>query len=144
MSTNENKLLVRRYYEQIINTGNVVDLAKFISPEYVEVYENKRHHIGLEGAKAHVLGVRKTYPDLHLNIEQQIAEDEWVVTRVTARGTHMGVWLGMKPTGEKLEITAINIDRVVEGRIVEHSGAANMLEPLMRIGAIHIAESAEE
>jgi len=138
--TDENKLLVRRYYEEVVNTGDVNQLAEFISPAYVEVHNNTRHPIGLEGAKEHVLGVRETYPDLHLTVEQQIAEGEWVVTCVTARGTHEGVWLGMRPTGEKVEMTAVNIDRVVDGRIVEHSGAANLLEPFLEIGAIRIAD----
>jgi hypothetical protein len=79
--------------------------------------------------------VREIYPDLRLTVEQQIAEGEWVATRVTARGTHRGgVWLGMKPTGKSVEITAVNIDRVVDGRIVEHGGAANLLEPMLAIG----------
>ena len=50
----------------------------------------------------------------------------------------------MKPTGKKVEITAVNIDRVVGGRIVEHDGAANLLEPLLRIGAIRISEPIDE
>ena len=144
MSTDNNKTLVRRYYEEVVNTGDVDKLAEFVSPEYVEVHNNTRHPVGLEGAREHVLGIRKTYPDLHLTIEQQIAENDWVVTRVTARGTHQGTWLGMKPTGKKLEMTAVNIDRVVDGRIVEHGGAANLLEPLLEIGAIRITEPVEE
>ena len=142
MAVDDNKLLVRRYYEEVVNTGHVNGLADFISPEYVEVHNNTRHSIGLEGAKEHVIGVRETYPDLHLTVEQQIAEGEWVVTRVTARGTHQGVWLGMTPTGKKVEMTAVNIDRVVDGRIVEHGGAANLLEPLLGIGAIRVADPA--
>jgi predicted ester cyclase len=140
VSAEQNKLLVRRYLEEVVNTGNVNDLAAFISPDYVEVHHNTRHAIGLEGAKRHVLGVRQTYPDLHLTVEQQIAEGDWVVTRVTARGTHRGVWLGMKPTGKVVTMTAVNIDRVVDGRIVEHGGAANLLEPFLEIGAIKVAE----
>jgi predicted ester cyclase len=136
VSAEENKVLVRRYYEEIVNTGNVDRLAEFISPDYVEVYNNTRQAIGVEGAKEHVLGVRKTYPDLHLTVEQQIAEGEWVVTRVTARGTHEGVWLGMRPTGKEVEVSIVNIDRVVDGRIVQHGGAANLLEPLLEIGAV--------
>ena len=138
MSNDENKTLVRRYYEQVVNTGKVEEIAGFISPDYVEVHDNKRHPIGLNGAKEHVSGVRQTYPDLHLTVEQQIAEGEWVVTRVTMRGTHRGAWQGIKPTGKAVEMTAVNIDRVVGGRIVEHGGAANLLEPLLRIGAIRV------
>ncbi len=96
--TEENKLLVRRFYEEVVNTGDVERLEGLISPDYVEVHNNTRHPAGIAGAKEHVLGSRRTYPDLHLTVEQQIAEGEWVVTRVTARGTHQGVWLGMKPT----------------------------------------------
>lgn len=144
MSADESKLLVRRYYEEVVSTGNVDRLAEFISPDYVEVYNNTRYPVGLEGAKEHVLGVRNTYPDLHLTVEQQIAEGEWVATCVTARGTHKGVWLGMRPTGQKLEMSGVNIDRVVDGRIVEHGGAANLLEPFLEIGAIRIADPVEE
>lgn len=140
MTVHENKLLVRRYYEEVVNTGDVSALADFISPRYVEVYGEQRHSVGLEGARSHVLGVRETYPDLRLTVEQQIAEGEWVVTRVTARGTHRGIWLGMRPTGKRVEMTAVNIDRVVDGRIVEHGGAADLLRPLLDIGAIRIAD----
>lgn len=138
MSTEENKRLVRRYYEDGVSTGDIERLAEFIAPDYVEVHENVRHEVGLEGAREHVLGVRKTYPDLRLTVGQQIAEGEWVVSRVTMRGTHRGEWMGMKPTGKAVEMTAVNVDRVVDGRIVEHGGAANLLEPLLKIGAIQV------
>ena len=136
MTSDQNKLVVRRYIEEVANTGNVDRTAEFISPEYVEVHRSTRYPIGLDGARKHVLGVRQTYPDLHLTIDRQVAEGDWVVTQVTARGTHRGSWLGMKPTGRAVEITAVNVDRVVGGRIVEHGGAANLLKPLPEIGAV--------
>lgn len=138
MSIDKNKLLIRRFIEEVINTGNVDEIEKFISPDYVEVHEGTRHPIGIEGAKAHILGVRQTYPDLHLIIEQQIAEGEWVATCITARGTHKGSWLGMKPTGKAVAFTGVNINRVVNDKIVEHGGAANLFEPLLEIGAIKV------
>ncbi len=139
MSTDENKLLVRRYYEEIVNTGSVDEIAAFISPDYRELNDKSGRVHGVEGAKEHVLGVRRTYPDLHVTIEQQIAEGEWVVTLVTARGTHRGPWLGMQPTGKAVEITGVNVDQVVGGRIQTHGGAANLLEPLLEIGAVRPA-----
>jgi predicted ester cyclase len=138
MSTENNKRLVRRYIEEVVNTGNVEKLAEFLAPDYTEVYNNVRYALGLEGAKQHILGGRRTYENLHLTVEQQIAEGDWVVTRATARGTHRGGWLGTKPTGKTVELTVVNIDKVVEGRIVEHGGAANMLEPLLEAGAIRV------
>ena len=144
MTIDQNKLVVRRYIEEIVSTGNVDRISEFISPDYVEVYRGTRHSIGLEGARKHVLGVRQTYPDLHLTIDRQVAEGDWVVTQVTARGTHRGTWLGMKPTGKAVEITAVNVDRVVGGLIVEHGGAANSLEALLDIGAVRVVGSETE
>lgn len=138
MSLEKNKSLVRRFYEEVVNTGKVDLIENFLSPDYSEVFDGKRHKVGIEGAKAHIIGVRQTYPDLHLTMEQQIAEGEWVATCITAKGTHKGVWLGIKPTGKAVVYTGVNIDRVVEGRIVEHGGAANMLGPLLEIGAIKV------
>jgi len=134
----ENKRLVRRYIEEVVNTGDVTRLADFIAPDYVEVYRNIRYAMGLEGARRHITGVRETYPDLRVRIDQQIAEGDWVASAITARGTHRGMWLGIKPTGRVVEFTGVNLDKVVGGRIVEHGGAANLLEPLLEIGAVRV------
>jgi predicted ester cyclase len=138
MSEENNKQVVRGYIEEVVNTGDVERLGEFIGPEYVEVFNNVKYESGLEGAKQHILGVRETYADLQLTIEKQIAEGDWVVTEVTARGIHKGEWLGMKPTGKAVEFSCVNVDKVVDGRIVEHGGAANMLEPLLGIGAVRV------
>lgn len=139
MSLEDNKRLVRRYYSDVVSTGAIGLIDQFIAPNYVEVHEGKRFELGIEGAKQHVLGVRHTYPDLVVRVDQQIAEGEWVASCVIAIGTQEGEWIGIKPTGKHFEFTGVNIDRVVNGRIVEHGGAANLLLPLLQSGAIRIA-----
>ncbi len=138
MSETDNKLLVRRYIEEVINTGDISNIEQYVSDDYTEVFEGKRYPLGINGAREHILGVRKTYPDLTLTIDLQIGEGEYVATSITAQGTHEGEWLGIKPTGKMVRYTGVNIDRVVNGRIVEHGGAANMLGPLLEIGAVRI------
>jgi predicted ester cyclase len=138
MSTIENKSIIRKYIEEVINTGNVSELEKYVSADYTEVFEGKRYPMGVKGAKEHIIGVRQTCPDLTLRIDQQIAEGDYVATSITARGTHSGVWLGIKPTGKVVTYTGVNVDRVVNGLIVEHGGAANLLGPLLEIGAVRI------
>ncbi|MBN2410267.1 ester cyclase [candidate division KSB1 bacterium] len=138
MSINDNKLLVRGFIEEIINTGKIEKIENFISPDYTEVHEGKRYPVGVKGAKEHILGVRQTYPDLTLTVDLQIAEGDWVATCITARGTHKGSWLGIKPTGKAIVYTGVNINKVVDGRIVEHGGAANLLGPLLEIGAVQV------
>jgi predicted SnoaL-like aldol condensation-catalyzing enzyme len=73
MSTEDNKAIVRRFYQEVVNTGNVDGIEELVSDEYTEVVDGERHSVGIEGAKAHVTGVRQTYPDLRLSIERQIA-----------------------------------------------------------------------
>jgi predicted ester cyclase len=138
MSIESNRRLVRDYYERVVSTGAVERILEFIAPDSVEVSEGAVYPVGQAGARDHILGVRRTYPDLRLAVEQQIAEGEWVVTRVLMRGTHEGEWLGIRPTGQPVEMRAENVDRLVNGRIVEHGGAANLLEPLLKIGAVRV------
>ena len=142
--TQQNKLLIRRFIEEIGNTGDVTHLDQFVSPECIATDGKVRVRCGAAGMADHVRAVRETYPDLHLTVGNQIAEGEWVATQVTARGTHLGSWLGMAPTGKPVVITGVNVDRVVDGLIVEHGGAANTFEALLEIGAIRPVTSAEQ
>lgn len=136
----DKKELVSQYINQILNAGNIDKIEDFISRDYTEVYRKKRYPVGIEGARRHILGVRETYPDIHLEIDQQFTEGDWVITAYTMTGTHNGVWMNIKPTGKKIEVTGLNVDKVVDGKIVEHSGAANMFEGLLEIGAIKLTE----
>lgn len=138
MSTEANKALVRRYIEEMVNAGSVEGAEEVFDPCVAELMDGKRYEVGIAGMKEHILGVRQTYPDLHLTIDLQIAEGEWVATCITARGTHLGEWLGIKPTGKVLEYTGVNVDRIVNGRLVEHGGAANMLGPMLEAGLIRV------
>jgi len=136
MNKFDNKTIIRRYIEEIENTGDISNIQEFISDDYVEVYEGERYKIGIKGAIDHVLGVRRVYPDMKLTIENQINEDEWVVTIYTVTGTFIEEWFGMKPTGKPITFTGVNVDRIKDGKIIEHGGAANLLEPLMKAGVI--------
>ena len=136
MTIKDNKELIRKYIEEVINTGNINEIEKFISSNYAEIIEGKKHLVGIEGAKEHLMGVRQTYPDLKLTVDKQIAEGDWVATCITARGTHKGTWLGIKPTGRQVLFTGVNIEKVENGKITEHGGAANLLIQFLEIGAI--------
>ena len=63
-----------------------------------------------------------------------MAEGEWVAVRVTAEGTHTGEWMGIPATGKKIYLKGINLDRVVDGLIVEHYGEADTVAMLMQMG----------
>lgn len=136
MSVEENKKLIRDYFEKVVNPAKVDKIAEYLAPEYTELSAGQKRVIGIEGEMEHILGVKNTYPDLIIELNQLIAEGEWVVSCVTARGTHTGHWLGMRPTGKPVTITAVNVHHIVDGKIIAHRGAANTFEALLEIGAI--------
>jgi predicted ester cyclase len=136
MGKSENIKIISRYIEEIENTGDVSNVQEFISEDYVEVYEGERWEIGIKGAIDHVLGVRRVFPDLKLTIENQISEGEWVVTVYSVTGTFKNEWFGMNPTGKPITFTGINVDRLKDGKIIEHGGAANLLDPLLKAGVV--------
>ena len=140
----DKKLVIRRFIDEVVNTGDLEHLAEFVSADCRESNDPTGQAVGLDSMRAHVRGVRTTFPDLRITVEQQIAEGDWVATRVTARATHVGWWLGIKPTGKAVAITGVNLDRVVNGRIVEQGGAANMFEALLSIGAIQAVGDTQE
>jgi predicted ester cyclase len=131
-----NKTIIRRFIDEVENTGDVSKIHEFISKDYVEIHDGKRYKISIQGAIDHVLGVRKVYPDLKLTVEHQISEGEWVVTIYSVTGTFEKEWFGMKPTGKPITYTGVNVDRVRDGKIIEHGGAANLLNPLLDAGVI--------
>jgi predicted ester cyclase len=143
MAPSDPRTVVRRYLEEVVNTGEVGRLAEFIAPGYVEVHAGRSYPLGLDGAREHVLGVRRTYPDLRVELGRQIQEGEWVASVVTAVGTHLGEWLGFRPTGRVIRMTAVNVDRVVDGLIVEHGGAADLFTPFLEAGAIRVVGPAD-
>jgi predicted ester cyclase len=138
MNTEANKRLVRAFYEDVVSTGDLDRVPEFVGPGCVETDGLTRVESGVEGMADHVRGVRDVYSDLRITVDRQIAEGEWVASVITARGTHEGEWLGMKPTGVAMVFTGVNIDRVVDGKIIEHGGAANMLIPFLETGAIRV------
>ena len=136
MEKTDNKKIIRRYTDEIENTGDISNIHEFIAEDYVEVFEGERYEIGIKGAIDHILGVRKVFPDLKLVIENQISEGDWVVSVYSVTGTFRDEWFGMKPTGKPITFTGVNVDRIKNGKILEHGGAANLLEPLLKAGAL--------
>jgi steroid delta-isomerase-like uncharacterized protein len=134
--TELNKVIARRFIEEVVNGGDLSRVAELVAHDCVETDGKVRIVSGIAGMAEHVRAVRAIYPDLHLSIVRQIAEGEWVATVILARGTHAREWLGMQPSGKTLSFSGVNVDRIVDGKIVEHGGAANMLEPFLTAGSL--------
>src|SRR5215217_1924575 len=126
MSAEENKVVVRRLIEEVYNRGNLDIADELLAPDYVDHTWPPGKYAGREGLKRSVAKQRAASSDLHINIEEQIAEGDKVVTWVISSGTHdRERFLGLAPTGERMTMKHIFISRVVEGRIVEVWGVGD-------------------
>lgn len=127
----ENKVLVRRYFEDIANAGNPSIASEIITSEHVADVQQLTTIL------------HTAFPDFHIAIEEQIAEGDKVVTRFTASGTHQGVWHSpfgiLQPTGKRFEHEGIRIFRVADGKLVETWGGADTLSQLQQLGLFSLA-----
>jgi len=131
-----NKEKIKYFYEQIASDNRIDEVPEYVSDTCTVRIGEQNIPFGIEGMKHHMVDVRKTYPDLKMTIIRQYCDGDYVISEFIMEGTHKGEWLGMKPTGKKISITGVDIDKVVDGKIVEHGGAANTFDALFEAGII--------
>lgn len=130
---NENKEIVKRYYAEVISGGDYSNLGSFVAAEYVD-HNAEDSGRGPEIVRNHIEAIRTTLPDFNMRVEQIFAEGDWVATRVSGRGTHQGEWMNIRPTGREIRLKGINLDRLQDGKIVEHWGEADTVNMLLQMG----------
>jgi steroid delta-isomerase-like uncharacterized protein len=122
-----NKALVRKFFEEVWSRGNVAALDEFLAPDFVVHDTLSREEGGTEDYKRAVAEQIAASSDFHVSIEEQIAEGEKVVTRHIDSGTHdQEEFEGFAPSGARITMENITINRVVEGKIVQERNVANI------------------
>ena len=134
----ENEALVRRYFEEIWDKGNLELIDELFTTNFVRhgPTATEGEVRGLEGFKGVVGMYRTAFPDLRVPIEDLIAEGDRVVSRWTARGTHQGELMGIAPTGNQASVTGMIVDRISGGRIEEEWVDYDTLHLMQQIGAV--------
>ncbi len=136
MSTEDNKALMSRFLEEVFNKKKLAALDEFIAPNQVDHTLPPFLPTTPEGTKQAINIFLKAFPDVHLTVEDMIAEGDKVVTRYTSRGTQKGVFMGIPPTGKQITISSIIIARIADGKIVEEWGLDDQMGMLQQLGII--------
>ncbi|MFE9933087.1 ester cyclase [Streptomyces sp. NPDC005533] len=136
MSSEENKRLVRRFYAEI-DKGNVEAMDELVAEDYRDHSPPPFPGLGSgrEGLKQAFRLFWEATPGTHV-IEDQIAEGDKVVTRLTARGVHQGDLPGIPATGNQLTMTGTVIHRIENGRLAEKWSDKDVLGFLQQLGVI--------
>jgi predicted ester cyclase len=135
----ENKAIARRIFE-VFNTGNLALADELVAADVIDHQPPPGIESGLAGFKQLVLMLRAGFPDLHVTVEDIIAEGDKVVGRTTIRGSHTGEFMGMAPTGKQFTMQAIDVMRFAGGKAVEHWGNQDDLGMMQQLGVIPTPE----
>ncbi len=139
ISLEKNKAIIRSLYEAD-NKKDLSILDNLISPDFLDPNFNLQ---GPEEYRQFELAFFKGFPDWIETIEDIIAEGDKVWVRFTATGTHKGEWLGLAPTGKKVTAKAVQIWRLVDGKVVAKDTIMDSLDTFIKLGVIIYTEKAK-
>ena len=118
-----NKAVIRRLIEEVLNGGQLEVIDELYDPELAGA------------ARRWITPFRASFPDVHMEILELIAEGEKVVGRFTCSATQLGAWLGHAPTGRRFErVDEVSIFRLRDGRIIQVWSLEDSLGRLQQLG----------
>lgn len=137
MAAEENKVLARRYLEEVYGKGNL-DVVDELIAEDVQDHEEFGDQVpaGRAGIKELVKAFRKAFPDISVTIDDAVSEGDRVFIRCSWEGTHQGELMGIEASGKRVYFTSMDEIRFSEGRIEEHWGVTDTLGLIHQLGAI--------
>lgn len=138
MFAEDNKTIVRRIFEDGENRGEVDAIAELTAPDFFDhdIHVETGIPGGPDDLREALIAIRNGFPDIHVTVEDILAEGDKVVVRNTWRGTHEGGFNGIPATGRKVEITGIVIWRITDGMISERWASIDTLGLLRQLGVI--------
>jgi steroid delta-isomerase-like uncharacterized protein len=133
----ENKQLIIKYFEEVWNSGKLEVLDEIISPAYINHNPGMANPVhGPEGLKPIVSWIRQAFPDLKYVIENMVVSETQVAVHTTMHGTHTGDFFGLAPTNKAIKVSQMQIERIVNNKIVEHWRVTDDLTMLRQLGQL--------
>jgi predicted ester cyclase len=140
MSTERNKALIRRLFEEGLNQNKPAVIDEVITPDFV-IYDSPLGTVrGPQAFRQGIEEFRKSFPDLHVTFEAEYADGDYVFHRGYVSGTHTGEFQGIPPTGRQIKIKTLDIWHVVNGKAVENWVQMDLLGLMQQIGAVPTPE----
>jgi steroid delta-isomerase-like uncharacterized protein len=122
------------FYDEVFRRRNVDAIDELLTEDFVEHTPAPGQAMDRQGAKDFIGQVLQAFPDLDVEIENEIAEGDTVSAVVRMTGTHRAEFAGVPATGRKVSVYAMDVTRVRDGRFSEHWGLADMSGLMMQLG----------
>ena len=125
-SREANQVLVRRYFNEVLNQGNLDVIDEIIDRHFHFIVQDRPEPFrGREGLKGFVRNIRKAFPDITFAIAGETLEGEKVAIRRKVKGTHKGELFGTAPTNQLVETLGIDIFTLYQGKILTLQATGN-------------------
>ena len=135
MSVEDNKALARRFYNEVINGGNLDLIDELVSEDFVDHEASPgMPTTGPEAPKATFAMFFAAFPDLQMTVDEMIGEGDKVVARATMSGTHKGEFMGIPPTNKAFKVQAIDIAEIHDGKVTQHWGVTDQAAMMAQLG----------
>lgn len=132
----ENKALVALYWNEVWTKGGESAIANILAPDELHHWGVGDDTVGHDAFAERLGRFLTAFPDFAVRLDQTMAEGDLVLSRWTATATQTGAWLGIAPTGAKVEYTGMNVLRIACGKIAEAWGEADHLGLLRQLGGV--------
>jgi steroid delta-isomerase-like uncharacterized protein len=130
------KVVIRWFVEEVLNTGNLKAVDELFASDYVaHVQLDPEPLRGVPAWKQRVTTYLAAFPDLHVTLEELVAERDIVVARVTWSGTQRERFLGVSATNRRVAVAGVFAWRIVDGKICEEWIAEDLLSLMQQLGA---------
>ncbi len=139
--SNENKEIIRRWFEEIWNEGREDVIDELLAPDAVIHGLDHPDSVGKTGPEAFkpfYHAFRGAFPNIHIHIDKMVAEDDCVVTLFSVTGSHKGHQLGLNATEKKISITGMTMARLRDGQLVEGRNNIDLLQLYQQIDALPV------
>jgi steroid delta-isomerase-like uncharacterized protein len=134
MASEDNKATTRRIPEEVLNQQKLDVVDEILAEDFVNHLTMPGIPNDREGAKMLFGALFRAFPDLHVTVEQEIAEGDTVVTYNTSSGTQEGEMFGMPATGKRATWNEIHIGRLKDGKVAEHWGLIDLASIMVQLG----------
>ncbi len=122
-----------------VNAGNLGEFTQLMSPDVIDHDPAPAQGPGPEGFIAFFTEFRSAFPDLMVDVEHMVTDEDNVSIAYTVTGTHRGPFMGIPPTGRQIRARGVQIARFADGKIVERWGSSDQLGILEQLGANVVA-----
>jgi predicted ester cyclase len=136
MSKEQNKMKERRLVAEALNKGNLAVVDECLAPDFVYHGPGGAEVKGNDGYRQFLAGLRTAYPDIHVTIENILAEGDLVATRTKCTFTFTGEGSGITPTGRKVTLMGSILDRFKDNKIIEPWEVYDRLDLYQQLGLI--------